>query len=280
MTIHYRFSKCPSIFVETEFVYMITFNIHPDAPIVYSEKYLIRSYHVDRYRKLTIQKLCSFFQDIAGNHTVACGVGWEVMQEAQLFWVLSRLKISIIKFPEWRDRIVIRTWSNGLDGLMAVRHFQVLDEKGEELVRAVSMWLMVNTTTRRLVRPEGYMENFPLHRERLFFENPDKIEGLNEPVRFEPARVLYTETDMNQHMNNVSYIDRIMNCYNPDYLSHMQIEAFEINFLKEAIPGESIVVQQEQTRPDTFLHNIVQSESDKEMVRTYTIWKSINPDHA
>ncbi|MBN2805061.1 MAG: hypothetical protein JXR22_00240 [Prolixibacteraceae bacterium] len=257
---------------------MMKFHIHPEAPVVYSEEYLIRSYHVDRYRRLTIQKLCSFFQDIAGNHTVACGVGWEVMQEAQMFWVLSRLKISIHKFPEWRDRIVIRTWSNGLDGLMAVRHFQVHDESGQELVRAVSMWLMVNTSTRRLVRPEGYMENFPLNRERLFDELPDKIEGLKGPISFEPARVSFTETDMNQHMNNVSYIDRIMNCYDPDFLADQQIETFEINFLKEAIPGESIVVQQEQTGPGTFLHNIVQHESGKEMVRTHTVWKTKGPD--
>lgn len=253
---------------------MISFNIRPDAPLVYSEEYLIRSYHVDRYRKLTIQQLCSFFQDIAGNHTDACGVGWEVMQEARLFWVLSRLKISVKSFPEWRERILIRTWSNGLDGLMAVRHFQVLDDNGAELVRAVSMWLMVNADTRRLVRPEGYMENFPLRTERLFDKNPTKIVALETPLRFESSRVLYTETDMNQHMNNVSYIDRIMNCFDPDFLKLKQISTFEINFLKEAIPGELILVQQQQLENGAFLHNIVQHETGHEMVRTFTEWTS------
>lgn len=257
---------------------MTIFNIHPEAPLVYTEEYLIRSYHVDRNRKLTIQKLCSFFQDIAGNHTVACGVGWEVMQDAQLFWVLSRLKIEVHKFPEWRDRIVIRTWSNGLDGLLAVRHFQVLDEQGYELVKAVSMWLMVNTDTRRLVRPEGYMENFPLHPERLFDKNPNKIPGLKEPIRYEPVRVSFTETDMNQHMNNVSYIDRIINSYDPDFLNDKQVESFEINFLKEAKPGDLIQVQQEKVSKDNFLHNIIHSTTSAEMVRTQIIWKKTNPN--
>lgn len=253
---------------------MTTFKINPNAPLIYSEDFTIRSYHVDINRKLTIQKLCSFFQDIAGNHTVACGVGWEVMQDEKLFWVLSRLRIEVEKYPEWRDQITIRTWSNGLDGLLAVRHFQVLSEKGEELVRAVSMWLMVNTESRRLVRADEYMRDFPLNTERLFDENPGKIDGLTGPLKFGAAPVSYTETDMNQHMNNVSYIDRIVNTYPTDFLMSHQISEFEINFLKEAVPGESILVQQQQLSETEFLNNIIQEVGGKEMVRTKIRWES------
>lgn len=255
---------------------MTTFKINPNAPLVYSEEFTIRSYHVDINRKLTVQKLCSFFQDIAGNHTVACGVGWEVMQAENVFWVLSRLKISVNKYPEWRDQITIRTWSNGLDGLLAVRHFQVLSETGEELVKAISMWLMVNTETRRLVRADEYMKDFPLNNERLFSANPEKIAGLKDAVQFTPAPVSFTETDMNRHMNNVSYIDRIINTYDHEFLLSHQISAFEINFLKEAVPGESIIVQHQRFSEQEYLHNIVQEEGGREMVRTKINWKIIH----
>jgi len=49
----------------------------------------------------------------------------------------------------------------GTDGLFAYRNFVVEDEYGNILVKAVSMWLMVNTETRRLVRPGEYMRDFP-----------------------------------------------------------------------------------------------------------------------
>lgn len=251
---------------------MTTFKIKPDAPLVYSEDFTIRSYHVDINRKLTIQKLCSFFQDIAGNHTVACGVGWEVMQDEKLFWVLSRLKINVTKYPEWRDQITIKTWSNGLDGLLAVRHFQVLSETGEELIKAISMWLMVNSETRRLVRANDYMRDFPLNSERLFESNPEKLEAVEVPVKFAVQAVSYTETDMNHHMNNVSYIDRIINTYEHEFLLSHQISDFEINFLKEAVPGELIFVQQQRISELESLHNIVQEEGGREMVRTRISW--------
>ena len=153
-----------------------------------------------------------------------------------------------------------------------MRNFQVLSEKGEELIKAVSMWLMVNTEDRRLVRPQSYMQDFPLNSERLFDENPGKIKELSNPVRFEPAAVSFTETDMNRHMNNVSYIDRIINTYDFDFLMSHQISKFEINFLKEAVPGESIVIQKEEVSGNLFLHNIVHEANGLEMVRTKIEW--------
>lgn len=279
---HDGFSKCLYRFVlifnlklSINLKDMSTFKINPEAPDVYSEEIIIRSYQVDIHRKLTIPKLCSFFQDIAGNHTVACGVGWDVMQAENVFWVLSKLKIVVKKYPVWEDKITLRTWSNGLSGLFAVRHFQVLSAKGEELISAISMWLMVNTKTRRLVRADDYMRDFPLSKVRLFEAEPGKVPGLEEPVDFEASTVSFTETDMNNHMNNVNYIDRIINSYNYDFLMKHQIEELEINFLKEAVNGDLLTVKQQRVTEKEFLNSIVLLESGKETVRTKMKWRSL-----
>jgi acyl-ACP thioesterase len=254
---------------------MSVFQILPDSPVVYSENFTIRSYHTDLNRRLTIPKLCSFFQDIAGNHTVECGVGWEVMQEKHVFWVLSRMKIEVLRFPVWRDKIKISTWSMGTDGLFAYRNFKVEDENGTLLVQAASMWLMVNTETRRLVRPGDYMRDFPLCTERLNDADPEKIPALNEPLFFEASKVSFTETDMNQHTNNVSYIERIINAYPFDFLVENQIFDFEINFLKEAVPGDMLSVGMEKVSEREFLNNLVRDDG-AEMVRTRMKWRAGN----
>ena len=250
---------------------MSAFYILPGAPLIFSENFTIRSYHTDLHRKLTIPKLCSFFQDIAGNHTVACGVGWEIMQEQNVFWVLSRLKMDVIAYPEWRQQIKISTWSMGTDGLFAYRNFRVEDESGTVLVKAASMWLMVNTETRRLVRPGDYMRDFPLCSDKLIESDPEKIPSLNEPVFSGLAQVTFTETDMNMHTNNVSYIERIINSYPIDFLMENMIAGFEINFLKEAIPGDWLKVGTVPVSDDEFLNNIVRDD-ETEMVRTRIKW--------
>lgn len=251
---------------------MSAFEIKPGSPVIYSENFTIRSYHTDLNRRLSIPTLCSFFQDIAGNHTVECGVGWEVMQEKNVFWVLSRMKIEVISYPEWRERIKVSTWSMGTDGLFAFRNFRVEDENGTLLVKAASMWLMVNTNTRRLVRPGDYMRDFPLCTDRIFDEDPEKIPPIDEPLQFEPSAVSFTETDMNMHMNNVCYIERIINSFDFNFLFNNKIFDFEINFLKEAVPGDMLRVGKIRLDENEYLNNLVRDD-EIEMVRTRMKWK-------
>jgi medium-chain acyl-[acyl-carrier-protein] hydrolase len=187
---------------------------------------------------------------------------------------LSRLKIEVISFPVWREKIRISTWSMGTDGLFAYRNFKVEDEDGTLLVRAASMWLMVNTETRRLVRPGDYMRDFPLCPDRLFDDDPEKIPALKEPVFFDSAKVSFTETDMNFHMNNICYIERIINTYDFDFLMKHQISDFEINFLKEAVPGDMLKAGSETVSESEFLNNIVRDDG-VEMVRTRMKWKPL-----
>lgn len=255
------------------------FKISENAPEVYSETFQIKSYHTDVNCRLALPKLCSFFQDIAGNHTNACGVGWEVLQDLNMFWVLSRLQIEALHFPLWREEIQIKTWSNGLDGLLAIRHFQVLDRRGDEIIKAISSWLMVNSETRRLIKADDFMHGFPYYNKRLFSENPSKLPGLSNPKGFRPNPVQFTETDMNRHANNASFMDRILNSYGYDFLIGHRIKKFEINFLKEAMPGNMLKVHQQALSDTSFYNNIVRITDSVEMVRTYLEWEinSVDP---
>ena len=255
--------------------FMNSFEISADSPVIYSENFTIRSYHTDLNRRLTINKLCSFFQDIAGNHTVACSVGWDIMQEQQVFWVLSRMKIEVTSYPEWWQKIKISTWSTGTNGLFAYRNFKVEDEAGNLLVKASTMWLMVNTETRRIVRPAEYMKDFPRCEDQLFDSEPEKIPELINAVEFDPATVVFTETDMNMHMNNVSYVERIINSFDFDFLIKNNITTFEINFLKEAVPGDNLKVCRQKISENEFLCSIVRVPDGTEMVRNRLIWSPI-----
>ena len=248
------------------------FEISESAPSIYSEKFLIRSYHTDLNRKLTLPKLCSFFQDIAGRHTLACNVGWDVLDEANLFWVLSRLKIQVAKMPDWETTIEVKTWSNGVSGIMAIRNFQVLDENGNELIRAISSWLLLNTETRRITRPNDFMKNFPFNDSKLFKDEPERLEVIDGAQFFDAKPVLFTEIDMNQHMNNVCYIERILNTYSYDFLKENQIEEFQVNFMKEAKIGDELAVKISKTNEgDTA--GIVSEDHQTEFIQAMLKWK-------
>lgn len=246
-----------------------------NAPSVYEEKMRIRSYHTDVRCRLTIPKLCSFFQEVAGNHTYACGVGWEVMKKENVFWALSRLKIEVDKYPALHDYVTIRTWSNGTDGPMAIRHFQVFDESQNVIIKAISSWLIVNIETRHLVRPDECMRNFPLCDVRLFPKNLDKIEKLANPVERETSFVRFTETDMNMHVNNVCYIERIINTFDYNFLKQNEMSKFEINFIKEARMGDELTSFTEFRSINESFGSIASLNGNCECVRMKMDWRKL-----
>jgi len=133
---------------------------------------------------------------------------------------------------------------------------------------------MVNTETRRLVRPGEYMRDFPLCKETVLEAEPEKIPALNDIVLFCSAKVSFTETDMNLHMNNVSYIERIINTFDVDFLMQHKMSEFDINFIKEAIPGDMLKVGKQVISETEFLNNLVR-EDGSEMVRTRMKWRSL-----
>jgi medium-chain acyl-[acyl-carrier-protein] hydrolase len=74
-------------------------------PLVHQQHFTVRSYDVDFQRRLRPDVLCSFFQEVASEHALKLGVGYQQLDEQQLFWVLSRLLLQIKKLPQWHEEI-------------------------------------------------------------------------------------------------------------------------------------------------------------------------------
>ena len=66
------------------------------------------------------------------------------------------------EYPEWKDNIEIKTWPKGVDGLFAIRDFQIF-RNGEIIGRATSYWLILDADSKRPKRLDDFNfihENF------------------------------------------------------------------------------------------------------------------------
>ena len=95
----------------------------------YQKEFTISSYDLNPRGQARLTSMANFFQEIAYHHATQLGYGYEAMKERNTMWVLSRMKIRIHRYPEWKERIVIETWPSGTEKLFALRDFRVRDEK-------------------------------------------------------------------------------------------------------------------------------------------------------
>jgi acyl-ACP thioesterase len=202
---------------------------------IWIESMTIHSYDVGNTGVLKPQVVFQFFQESAGKHATHLGVGYAALQTQGLIWVLSRVKVEIIALPAWGDEVTLVTWPKGVERLFALRDFRLVGRNGEEMVRGTSCWLLVDVERLRPRRIESLNRTFPLNdREHALSESLDKIAVPPGLARKYSRRVMTSDLDVNNHVNNTEYVRWIADCVEGDSGTQQLIRTMQINYLEEA----------------------------------------------
>src|SRR5437016_4491547 len=93
--------------------------LHSIERPVWTERIQIRSYDVDATRRATILSLFRYFLEAAWNHAESLGFGFTKLGAQGKFWVLSRVRLEVMRFPAWGDQVILRTWPRGIQSAFA-----------------------------------------------------------------------------------------------------------------------------------------------------------------
>ncbi|MBN2658515.1 MAG: hypothetical protein JXR86_15755 [Spirochaetales bacterium] len=195
----------------------------------------VESFDADLHNKLKISSVFNYMQDIAAKHADELGVGYQVLQEKKIYWVLSWAKVEIEgTLPSYGDSLTIETWAKGKNRLFYMRDFLLRNSAGEIIIRGTSAWLLLDSETGRLTdlnRMGLELPAFP--DEHALEEFPGKFDFPGEEVRINERTVLYSDIDINKHVNNSRYIEFILDCYNYEEHENGHIRALTISYKGE-----------------------------------------------
>jgi acyl-ACP thioesterase len=169
------------------------------------ESYLLRTQYTvttaesDMEGRLKPGALVNFLVQSAISSAEKLGFGFNILQDQQLFWVLHRLSVQILKTAGWNNILTVETWPKTIDGLLYLRDFMVFDENREVVARATSGWLAVNRSTKRpgkvsTLHPEKFSSLKDRH---AICELPEKITWeAHENMKFRDGseRLINTES--------------------------------------------------------------------------------------
>ncbi len=212
---------------------------------VFIKEYEVSTFLVNSHKRLGLVGLLNILQDAAGLHAQALGLGHEKMTRDQKFWVLTRQGLHMDRWPRWREEITIKTWPRPLEGMAAVRDFEVFVGQ-ERLGHCVSTWMVLDAATRRPTRPNLENTTYPESHTLSLNIEPEKVVLPNSPQLIDQLRVRSSDLDMNKHVNNTKYAEWILNAI--DYRLHTNhvIGEYQINFLAETHLGDEIEIEAEE----------------------------------
>ena len=206
---------------------------------IFRQSYDISAIHVDCFGRLKPSTILYFAQEAAGGHCDLLRLDWDTMAKRHLFWAVIRHRVQITRLPRLGETITVETWPMPTTRTAYPRSIVALDEKGQELFRAISLWVLMDTETRAMVLPgKSGVEVAGLLR-----GNELAAPGSIHPMVMENTvtrQVGYTELDRNGHMNNTRYLDWIEDLLPSAFHKERSIREFTICYLSEAKEGQKI----------------------------------------
>ncbi len=206
---------------------------------IFEQTYKITSLHINTNKELSLYGLLGFLQDIASEHSRALDFGYESMKAKGIFWVLVRQKLNIEQWPQWHDKITIKTWTLPIKSFYASREFEIY-LNDQKIGACATTWMILDSKTRK--PKEVSKEVLPLHPRtdyRLAF-SANKIKLPEDLKIANTLTVRNSDLDMNHHVNNVKYSQWILDTIPIALHKEFDIKTFEINFLAETFLDDTM----------------------------------------
>ena len=174
---------------------------------VLSKTIPIRSEHVDAKRTLRLSALLMMLQEIALDHSQLLGLGSDQTLNRNILWVVSRYHIRIERLPRYEETVTLETWPGPMRRVLFPRYFRMKDAAGNELLKASSLWVLIDGEARKMINPKSagltLFEGIEFGDELPYNVSAKPL----EIQRRESFTVPYSYLDFNRHMNNTRYFD-------------------------------------------------------------------------
>ena len=102
-----------------------------------------------------------------------------------------------------------------------------------------------------------------------------KLPGIDAAQSQSRFFVRYHDLDINQHVNNVKYIEWLLESIPGFGRKGLTLKELELNYLGEAFKGDRIISMCRKDNPSgtRFSHSIIRQEDRLELIRAKTCWE-------
>ncbi len=199
----------------------------------------VRYSEINEHGNLTLNSMINYFQDTTNFHSESLGDGLERAKEKQQFWLLIFWQVVIDRYPTHAEKIHVITSPYDFPANLGLRNFMIADEKGEYIVRANSIWTLVDGRTGRPMRvPQETKELYGSAEPILMEYAPRKIKLLEHMERIESVKVTRHMIDSNHHVNNGQYIQVALDVLPEE----VEVKELHVEYRKQAKLGDEMVL--------------------------------------
>jgi len=179
--------------------------------------------------------LFQLLQSSAVIHSEKVGYRMDELIEQGLGWILNKLDMKVYRYPGYKERLDIFTWSRGIKGVKAKREFEIFSGK-EKLLAASSIWVYVDSKQMKIKRiPDGMNDIYTTESHVALNEKLDRWKTKTDfSSDFEICiSTRLSDYDPMEHINNTIYIEFLETALHRMIQERIRLSALRIQYYKE-----------------------------------------------
>ncbi len=222
--------------------------------------YTIMVSDTDSFYNTRLSLYQTLVQEVAGLHANYRGVGISDLQKEGKTWVIARSRMEIFHYGWWQDEITVETWPQDPIGLNCPRIVRAFNKKDSKpLFFANTKWAIIDTVKGRPMRPKEISDALILPPKELQIDatlpnNQERIEACDKMLSVYEPIIHYLDTDMNHHVNNVSYTNWMMEALPASFMDAFKPSIVDVRWIRQTYRQDHLTVT-------------VMAESEKEFER-------------
>ncbi len=239
------------------------------------ESFTIRYSEISPEGYLPVWVLQGYLMESASADAHNLSFGMEEFAKDGINWVVARLQLNILKRVTSRQTLKIKTWHCRSDKFQSIREFLVYDEQGIKVASGVSWWLIIDLTTRKIVRiPQSLIDangkTPPSQTEAKVYRNPS-FEGQN-PLYQTTVIARREDIDTNSHVNNMHFTAWALEALPQEFCKGKELKGLFVNFKNEMLVGDIVEVSVYSEGENVFWHILKRKSDGKEVSSIRTQW--------
>ncbi len=222
-------------------------------------------------------------QELGGLHAKEKGCGLKkIFDEEKKTWMIIRTRMEISKMADWTDTLSLSTWCQEGYRLYGPRFINCIDKKtGENVFTSGSWWIVMDLERKRPCKPNCFEDRLPYadktkhYIDPTFPPHPSVDEFSDKRLDDWNVEINYYDTDYNRHVNNISYVNWILDAFPKSFLDEYRPTLIDAKWEKQSFLTDNLVVETfKKANSQSFLSRIIRkTDNDDQIVfQSLTEW--------
>ncbi len=223
--------------------------------------------------------ILTLLEETAVEHCYAINYNLYQLAEQNIGWILFSGIMQIDRYPNYKEKITIRTWLSKYLMTKGIRENIIYDAQDNIIGRAKGFWIFFDIE-KRSPKPifDGIKKGWSFcNQESVQYNLYKEFQVIETPDYRCSFKVHKYDADMYKHANNIKYLQWVIESIPNEIIENHYLYSIEGKFISEVRLGQTIesLVKQDTVKSEDkiFLHTI--KVDNKVCATAHTVWRKI-----